>query len=122
MPIYEYACQKCKSNTEIMQKMSDKPLTKCVKCGGKLEKQWSQTRFQLKGSGWYVTDYAKKTGTVKEGKETEAKEEKKEDKKEDKKEEKKTASEPVAASNGDNKQAKKEEKKKPSAPTSSSKD
>ncbi|MEJ7711259.1 MAG: zinc ribbon domain-containing protein [Pyrinomonadaceae bacterium] len=117
MPIYEYACQKCKSNTEIMQKMSDKPLTKCVKCGGKLEKQWSQTSFQLKGSGWYVTDYAKKSGTVKEGKETEAKEEKKEDKKE----EKKTASEPATASNGGNKQAKKEEKK-PSAPASSSKD
>jgi putative FmdB family regulatory protein len=60
MPIYEYACQKCQSPLEILQKISDKPLTKCPKCGGKLEKQWSQTSFQLKGSGWYVTDYARK--------------------------------------------------------------
>lgn len=58
MPIYEYECQKCKAHTEVFQKMSDKPLTKCRACGGRLEKQWSQTGFQFKGSGWYVTDYA----------------------------------------------------------------
>ncbi|MDX6694072.1 MAG: hypothetical protein QOF02_1675 [Blastocatellia bacterium] len=63
MPIYEYECQKCKAHIEILQKMSDKPLAKCRKCGGRLEKQWSQSGFQFKGSGWYVTDYAsKKTG------------------------------------------------------------
>lgn len=66
MPIYEYTCQKCKSHIEILQKVTDKPLTRCRKCGGKLEKEWSQTSFQLKGSGWYVTDYA--------GKKTEASE------------------------------------------------
>lgn len=60
MPIYEYNCQKCSAHVEILQKITDKPLTKCPKCGGKLEKQWSQTSFQLKGSGWYVTDYARK--------------------------------------------------------------
>lgn len=60
MPIYEYECRKCKAHQEVMQKISDKPLTKCRKCGGQLEKQWSNTSFQLKGSGWYVTDYAGK--------------------------------------------------------------
>jgi len=58
MPIYEYVCQKCKHHLEIMQKMSDKPLTRCPECRGKLEKVFSQTSFQLKGSGWYVSDYA----------------------------------------------------------------
>lgn len=63
MPIYEYQCQKCKAHIEILQKIADKPLAKCRKCGGRLEKQWSQSGFQFKGSGWYVTDYAnKKTG------------------------------------------------------------
>ena len=60
MPIYEYTCQKCKAHIEILQKITDKPLTRCKKCGGKLEKQWSQTGFQFKGTGWYVTDYASK--------------------------------------------------------------
>ena len=78
MPIYEYECRKCKAHTEIMQKMTDKPLTKCRKCGGRLEKQWSSTSFQLKGSGWYATDYAgKKTETKEENKKADAKEEKK---------------------------------------------
>lgn len=57
MPIYEYVCQKCGHELEVMQKLSDKPLTKCPKCKGKLEKIFSQTSFQLKGSGWYVSDY-----------------------------------------------------------------
>ena len=57
MPIYEYVCQKCGHHLEIMQKMSDKPLNKCPECKGKLEKIFSQTSFQLKGSGWYVSDY-----------------------------------------------------------------
>lgn len=64
MPIYEYECRKCKAHTEVFQKITDKPLTKCRACGGRLEKQWSQTGFQFKGSGWYVTDYAgRKTET-----------------------------------------------------------
>ena len=72
MPIYEYECQKCKAHIEIMQKVSDKPLTKCRKCGGKLEKQWSPTSFQFKGSGWYVTDYASKKSDAKEEKKSAA--------------------------------------------------
>ncbi|HEV2801240.1 MAG TPA: zinc ribbon domain-containing protein [Pyrinomonadaceae bacterium] len=63
MPIYEYSCQKCGARIEVMQKITDKPLKRCKNCGGKLEKEWSPTSFQFKGSGWYVTDYAgKKTG------------------------------------------------------------
>lgn len=78
MPIYEYQCRKCNAHVEAMQKMTDKPLTKCRKCGGRLEKQWSSTSFQLKGSGWYVTDYAGKKAEAKdEPKKTDAKEEKK---------------------------------------------
>lgn len=61
MPIYEYECLKCGHHLEAMQKMSDKPLTKCPKCkASKLEKIFSQTAFQFKGSGWYVTDYSAK--------------------------------------------------------------
>src|SRR3954471_7049415 len=74
MPIYEYECRKCHAHTEVMQKISDKPLTKCRKCGGRLEKQWSSTSFQLKGTGWYVTDYAgEKTETKEEGKKADVK-------------------------------------------------
>ncbi|MEO6394265.1 MAG: zinc ribbon domain-containing protein [Pyrinomonadaceae bacterium] len=65
MPIYEYECQKCGQRLEKMQGINDKPLVRCPKCKGKLEKQWSQTSFQLKGSGWYVTDYAAKKGDKK---------------------------------------------------------
>ena len=61
MPIYEYECRKCKAHVEAFQKVSDKPLTKCVKCGGKLERKISAPAIQFKGSGWYVTDYASKT-------------------------------------------------------------
>jgi putative FmdB family regulatory protein len=60
MPIYEYSCQKCHARVEVMQKITDKPLKRCKSCGGKLEKEWSTSSFQLKGAGWYVTDYAAK--------------------------------------------------------------
>jgi putative FmdB family regulatory protein len=62
MPIYEYQCKKCNAHTEVMQKLADKPLTKCRKCGGRLEKLLSAPAIQFKGSGWYVTDYAGKKG------------------------------------------------------------
>jgi putative FmdB family regulatory protein len=73
MPIYEYQCKKCKAHIEVLQKMSDKPLTKCRRCGGRLEKQWSATGFQFVGSGWYVTDYAGKKSDGKEEKKSEDK-------------------------------------------------
>ncbi len=72
MPIYEYSCKKCGAHMEVMQKVSDKPLARHAKCGGKLEKEWSRTGFQFKGSGWYVTDYAGKKSEMKETKETKA--------------------------------------------------
>ena len=77
MPIYEYECRKCKAHVEAFQKLSDKPLTKCRKCGGKLERQISAPAIQFKGSGWYVTDYGKTTkGEKSESESTEAKAEK----------------------------------------------
>ncbi len=60
MPIYEYQCSDCGQVTEALQKVSDKPLKKCPNCGGKLSKLMSMNTFHLKGSGWYVTDYAHK--------------------------------------------------------------
>ncbi|MDR2935349.1 MAG: zinc ribbon domain-containing protein [Candidatus Adiutrix sp.] len=62
MPIYEYQCQKCGETTEIMQKFSEPPLRKCPACGGRLAKLMSMNSFQLKGSGWYVTDYTGRKG------------------------------------------------------------
>jgi putative FmdB family regulatory protein len=60
MPIYEYECQKCGKTFEVLQKMSDKPLKKHEGCGGSLTKLISAAGFQFKGTGWYVTDYARK--------------------------------------------------------------
>jgi putative FmdB family regulatory protein len=62
MPIYEYRCQQCGAHVEKRQNVSDEPLTTCEKCHGRLEKQWSLSGFQFKGAGWYVTDYAGKSG------------------------------------------------------------
>ena len=60
MPIYEYECQKCGGRLERIQKFSDPILTECPKCKGRLKKLISNTSFVLKGTGWYVTDYARK--------------------------------------------------------------
>jgi putative FmdB family regulatory protein len=92
MPIYEYECKKCKAHLEVLQKMTDKPLSKCRRCGGRLEKQWSATGFQFVGSGWYVTDYAAK--------------------KSEGKEEKKSAATPETTATGGDKAASKESKTK----------
>ena len=59
MPIYEYACEHC-GVFEEMQRITDPPLAKCPKCKRKVRRLISQTSFHLKGSGWYVTDYARK--------------------------------------------------------------
>src|SRR5215472_7868681 len=78
MPIYEYRCAKCGKTIEVIQKMSDKPLKKHEQCGGALTKLISAAGFQFKGTGWYVTDYARKSsGESKEAssdKKTESKE------------------------------------------------
>jgi putative FmdB family regulatory protein len=60
MPIYEYECTQCHHVFEVLQKFSEKPLRKCRHCSGRLQKLVSQSAFHLKGSGWYVTDYANK--------------------------------------------------------------
>jgi putative FmdB family regulatory protein len=62
MPIYEYECGSCGRITEAWQKFSDKPLKACEHCSGELHKIMSQSTFHLKGTGWYVTDYAGKSG------------------------------------------------------------
>ena len=59
MPIYEYQCQKC-GTFEVTQRITEKPLGRCPTCKGKVKKLISNTSFQLKGTGWYVTDYARK--------------------------------------------------------------
>ena len=64
MPIYEYECTDCGAIEEAIQNFSDKPLTVCKKCTGHLHKLISQSSFHLKGTGWYVTDYAGKNNSA----------------------------------------------------------
>ncbi len=91
MPRYEYQCAKCGHRFEKIQKFSDKMVKKCPECGGKVEQMISAPAVQFKGSGWYVTDYAKKSSTPASS-ESGSKDSKKEDskKEESKKEEKKS--------------------------------
>ena len=66
MPIYEYECTKCGHQAEVLQKFSDSPLAECKLCHGKMKKLISHNTFHLKGTGWYVTDYASKSGGTQE--------------------------------------------------------
>ena len=61
MPLYEYQCDK-DGRFEVIRKFSDPALKKCPKCGGPIQKLLSAPAIQFKGTGWYVTDYAKKSG------------------------------------------------------------
>ena len=61
MPLYEYQCKKCHHRFERIQKFSDPHIKKCPDCGGPVEQVLSAPAVQFKGSGWYVTDYAKKS-------------------------------------------------------------
>ena len=61
VPLYEYECKKCGARVEKIQKFSDPPLSTCEKCGGELDRLLSAPAIQFKGSGWYVTDYARKS-------------------------------------------------------------
>lgn len=78
MPLYEYKCHKCGKTFEIIQKFSDEPLTTHEGCGGAVERLLSAPALQFKGTGWYVTDYARKNGdtgkssTADSGKKTES--------------------------------------------------
>ncbi len=60
MPVYEYECSACGHRIEILQKFSDPPVERCDMCNGRMKKLISQSAFHLKGTGWYVTDYASK--------------------------------------------------------------
>jgi putative FmdB family regulatory protein len=94
MPLYEYQCKKCGHRFEKIQKFSDKPVKKCPECGGPVEQTISAPAVQFKGSGWYVTDYAKKSAAPSSSsdgaKDKESKESK--DSKDSKKDEKKSES------------------------------
>jgi putative FmdB family regulatory protein len=95
MPVYEYECQKC-GTFETTQRITEEPLSKCPTCKGKVKKLISNTSFQLKGTGWYITDYARKgkdapktengASSSSESKSSESKKESKETKTEAKKE------------------------------------
>jgi putative FmdB family regulatory protein len=62
MPLYEYECDSCGHRFEKIQRFSDKPIEKCPVCEGPVRKLFSSPAIQFKGSGWYITDYAKKGG------------------------------------------------------------
>lgn len=62
MPLYEYKCKKCGHQFEKIQKYSDRMVKKCPDCGGRVEQTITAPAVQFKGTGWYVTDYAKKSG------------------------------------------------------------
>ena len=62
MPLYDYRCKKCGHRFEQIQKFSDPEIKTCPKCGGEVERLLSAPAVQFKGSGWYVTDYARKSG------------------------------------------------------------
>jgi putative FmdB family regulatory protein len=60
MPIYEYECDKCGNHVEALQKFTDPPILECEQCHASMKKLISHSSFHLKGTGWYVTDYASK--------------------------------------------------------------
>ena len=86
MPLYEYECKKCHHRFEKIQKFSDKMVKKCPECVGPVEQMISAPAVQFKGSGWYVTDYAKKSSSPGSsgGGDSGSKESRDKDKKEDK--------------------------------------
>jgi putative FmdB family regulatory protein len=102
MPIYEYRCAECGQDHEVLQKVSEPPLTECPACGKPaLQKQLSAAGFQLKGSGWYATDFkssGKKPVEKKAEAKTESKTEAKTEVKAETKSETKTESKPASTS------------------------
>ena len=98
MPIYEYRCRECGQDHEVLQKVSEPPLTECPACGKPaLQKQLSAAGFQLKGSGWYATDF-KSSGKKPVEKKADAKAEAKTEAKTETKSDTKTESKPASTS------------------------
>src|SRR5580765_4098379 len=81
MPLYEYQCKKCGHRFEKIQKFSDRMVKKCPDCGGPVEQMISAPAVQFKGSGWYVTDYAKKSHVPSDSGNKDSKDTKKDEKK-----------------------------------------
>ena len=81
MPLYEYQCKKCGHRFEKIQKFYDKMVKKCPDCGGPVEQMISAPAVQFKGSGWYVTDYAKKSHVPSDSGNKDSKDTKKDEKK-----------------------------------------
>jgi len=63
MPLYEYFCESCGRTVEVVQSFSERPLSTCDRCGGRLKKLLSPPALQFKGSGWYVSDYGRSGGS-----------------------------------------------------------
>ncbi len=97
MPVYEYECLKCKKRHEIMQRITEDPLTDCPDCGGRVKKIISNTTFVLKGTGWYATDYAAGKSSASDSKTRKASDAKSEDKSENKTETKAEKKSPAKA-------------------------
>jgi putative FmdB family regulatory protein len=93
LPLYEYQCDRC-GRFEVIQKYSDKRLKACKKCGGPVQKLLSAPAIQFKGTGWYVTDYARKSG----GEDSKGKEGKEGKEGKDSKESKETAASSASGS------------------------
>ena len=73
MPLYEYRCESCQHQFEVIRKFSDAPLAVCPSCGaGPVVKLLSSPAFQFKGSGWYITDYARKDSAKAEAEKSES--------------------------------------------------
>jgi len=106
VPLYEYQCVKCKRRTEKIERVAGPHLRKCPHCGGKVERLQSAPAIQFKGSGWYVTDYAGKSG----GKESPAEKTDKAEKA-DKAESKEAPKETAAKETKESKEKKTEKKK-----------
>jgi putative FmdB family regulatory protein len=99
VPLYEYQCKTCGHRFEVIQKFSDAPVRKCPKCGKAVERLVSSSAIQFKGTGWYVTDYARKGATSGSGKQAKSEKDKTgESAKPDKAESKTEASKPSPSS------------------------
>ena len=79
MPLYEYQCEQCGATFEVIQKFSDSPIDACRSCGGPAHRLLSAPAIHFKGTGWYITDYARKSGGGESAKEKKEKKEKKEE-------------------------------------------
>lgn len=73
MPLYEYECDECGRRFELIRKFSDPPVTSCTTCNGSVRKLFSSPAIQFKGTGWYVTDYARAGQTDRDGKQSDEK-------------------------------------------------